>query len=296
MSNLYDIITEKIVKQLDNGIIPWIKPWTCSTGAVSHTNGRPYSLLNQILLMDDGDSIFDLPSREYITFNQVKAEGGNVRKGEKSKMVVFWKVYERETGEVLEDGTKEVVTVPVLRYYNVFEVSQCEGISRKYEAEIREHEPIAEAESIIEAYFGRETCRLVVKNSDRAYYSPIEDLVCVPQKSQYEEVEKYYSTLFHEMTHSTGHPSRLNRRNANEIAAFGSESYSKEELVAELGSAFLMNRAGIDCKSTFSNSVAYIQEWSKALRRETHLFVNAAAKAEAAVNYITGNEKQFQNA
>ncbi len=285
MSNIYEIITEKIVKMLDKGIVPWSKPWTCSGGAVSHYNGRPYSLLNQILLMDEGESIDDFKSREFITFTQIKAEGGSIRKGEKSKMVVFWKIYQKETGKIKANGEKEVKTVPTLRYYNVWEVGQCEGIKRKYGAAERHHDPIAEAEDIVAAYFGRETCRLEVTETDRAYYSPVEDLVHVPQQSQYEDIAEYYSTLFHEMTHSTGHKSRCNRELTG-MAAFGSMEYSREELVAEMGSAFLMNIAGIESERAFSNSVGYIQGWSRKLREEPRLFVNAASKAEAAVNYI----------
>lgn len=290
MSNIYEIVTDKIVKQLDKGIVPWNKPWTCSTGAVSHYNGRPYSLLNQIMLMDEDDSITDLKGREYITFTQIKAEGGSIRKGEKSKMVVFWKMYDKETNELDANGNKVVKRVATLRYYNVWEVGQCEGIKRKYEAVERHHDPIAEAEAIVSGYFGRETCTLEVVESDRAFYSPILDLVHVPQPSQYEDIAEYYSTLFHEMTHSTWHKSRCDRELTG-MAAFGGKEYSREELVAEMGAAFLMNTSGIDSKKAFRNSVGYIQGWSRKLRDEPRMFVTAAGKAEKAVEYIINGKE-----
>lgn len=273
--NIYEEVTNRILAELEKGNIPWQKPWTCSTGAVSHTNGRPYSLINQMLLGEQG---------EYLTFKQVVAEGGVVKKGEKAKFVVFWKMYEKE--EEKENGEKETKKIPILRYYNVFEVGQCDRIKRKYNGdEPTEHKPIAEAEEVVNTYFDREACELRVCESDRAFYSPSSDLVNVPQMSQYKEIAEYYSTLFHEMVHSTGHQSRLNRLQSTNLN-FGSDDYSKEELVAEMGSAFIANKVGIDCKKAFKNSVAYIQSWSEKLREDKFLFVSAASKAEAAVNYI----------
>lgn len=292
--NLYEIVTEKILKQLEKGIIPWNKPWTCSCGAVSHTSGRPYSLLNQFLLLEDDEfNVSQAEGREFLTFNQIKAEGGSIRKGEKSKMIVFWKIFRKETDELDEDGNKKVKTIPTLRYYNVWEVGQCEGIARKYEAGSRENSHVEDADAIIDAYFARETCTLKISESDRACYRPISDSVHVPQLSQYDNSAEFYSTLFHEMTHSTGHRSRLNR--ITEVAAFGSETYSREELVAEFGAAFLVAKAGIDSKKAFRNSAAYIQGWSSALRKDPKLFVVAAGKAEAAVNYILGITETTKN-
>ena len=285
MSNIYEIVTDKIVKQLDKGIVPWNKPWTCSTGAVSHYNGRPYSLLNQILLMDEDEDLTDLKGREYVTFTQIKAEGGSIRKGEKSKMVVFWKMYDKETDETDSNGNKVVKRVATLRYYNVWEVGQCEGVKRKYEVTERHHNPIAEAEVIVTSYFEREACTLEITESDRAFYSPSRDLVHVPQPSQYDDIAEYYSTLFHEMTHSTGHKSRCDR-NVGGLVAYGMEEYSREELVAEMGAAFLMNTAGIESPKAFRNSVGYIQGWSRKLKEDPKMFVTAAGKAEKAVNYI----------
>lgn len=290
--NIYEEITNRILAEMEKGIIPWHKPWVCSMGAVSHSNGRPYSLLNQILLGIDILGIKeDKPQyQEYLTFKQIQAEGGSVKKGEKSKWVVFWKMYEVEKEK--EDGTKEKEIIPLLRYYHVFEVGQCEGIKRKYEPkEHPELNPIEEAEKVVSTYFDRESCTLRVCESDKAYYSPSQDLVNVPRMTQYKVAGEYYSTLFHEMTHSTGHQSRLSRLQEGSLN-FGSEVYSKEELVAEMGAAFLVGKVGIDCKSAFRNSVAYLQSWSQKLREDKYLFVSAAGKAEAAVKYIINGKEE----
>ena len=265
MINVYELITNRIIAEMEKGIIPWHKPWTCSNGAVSHITGRPYSLLNQILLRlgepEAENTTDEVPVKEYLTFKQIMDAGG-------------------------------IVTIPVLRYYHVFEVGQCEGINRKWSDENRpKANPVDEAEQIVSTYFDRETCKLCIRESDRAYYSPTSDLVNVPQMSQYSHSGEYYSTLFHEMTHSTGHVSRLNRFIAGS-AAFGSEVYSKEELVAELGSTFLLNKTGIDCNNAFRNSVAYLQGWSRALKGDRNMFVSAASKAEAAVNYIINGKEE----
>lgn len=282
-SQIYQEVTNRILAEMENGIIPWQKPWTCSGGAVSHISGRPYSLLNQILI-GIGSQDQEQTYGEYLTFNQAKAEGGMVRKGEKGRFIVFWKMYSKEKEQ--EDGEKKQNVIPVLRSYYVFEVSQCDGIVRKHEPETRPTlNPISDAESVVNTYFDRESCGLRICESDRAYYSPAEDLVNVPQMSQYDAVEEYYSTLFHEMTHSTGHKTRLDRFLAGSTF-FGSEVYSKEELVAEMGSAFMLNRLGIESGKVFRNSVAYLQSWSRKFREDSRLFVNASSKAEAAVNYI----------
>lgn len=290
---IYEMVTERIVQEMEKGIIPWQRPWTDGQVAISHTTGRPYSLLNQFLL--------GYKPGEYLTFNQCKAEGGNIRPGEKSSIVVFWQtsylkkeVDEDEEGNETERKVRVQRWCPILKYYRVFHIEQCDGIKPRYGEMTKtvHHDPIAEAEDIIGLYFNRETCTLNVCSSNEAFYSPTTDSVTVPLLSQYEVKEEYYSTLFHEMIHSTGHSSRLDR--LSKTAAFGSEDYSREELTAEMGSAFLRNKIGIDCTKAFTNSVAYLQGWLKALKEDKKMIVVAAGKAEAAVNYIF-NGKQETN-
>ena len=271
--DIYATITDRMIAEMEQGIIPWKKPWMASGLAVSHTTGKPYSLLNQMLLGRAG---------EYLTFKQVQTEGGYVRKGEKASLVVFWKFIEQE-----DEETGENKQVPFLRYYNVFHVDQCEGIRAKYARELTESaNPDETAESLINAYIAREGVKLEHQEGNRAYYAPATDTVVLPLMKQFAESAEYYSTAFHELTHSTGHFSRLAR--IDSPAAFGSESYSKEELIAELGASALVHHCGLETPSSFRNNTAYIQNWLQVLKNDKRFIVSAAGKAEKAVNLILG--------
>lgn len=276
------MVTDRLIAEMEKGIIPWNKPWHGSAGAISHTTGKPYSLLNQFLLCNR--------KGEYITFNQCKAEGGKVKKGAHGVPVVFWKQY--KITETDENGETKEKLIPLLKYYTVFHIDDCEGITPKWDVETdRPHaDPIKEAEAIVDHYVDREELRIDrAEVTDKAFYSPSRDYISVPCIEQYTETAEYYSTLFHEMTHSTGHKSRLNRFTGNAAAAaFGSEEYSKEELIAEIGAASLINYCGIESNSSFRNSAAYLQSWMKALRDDPTMIVAAAGKAEKAFNYIVG--------
>ena len=279
-NNVYQIVTDRIVAQMEQGIIPWSKPWHgIASGAISRSTGKPYSLLNQFLLPRPG---------EYATFKQIQEAGGKVRKGEKSSVVVFWKQTKVKT--VDENGEETESLFPMLRYYNVFNLDQCEGINPKYwnpdQPEVID--PIAEAESVIDGYIARSGVKFMPQLSDRAYYSPARDCVVVPILDQYDNAAEYYSTTFHELTHSTGHKSRLDRFTTGRAAAFGGTEYSKEELTAELGSAFLMNHCGINTDGTERNSAAYLQSWLKALKNDPKMIVGAASRAEKATALILG--------
>lgn len=276
--NVYDMVTERIIAELEKGSIPWDKPWTgVRSGAYNRVSKKAYSLLNQMLLKHTG---------EYATFKQWTDLGGHIKKGEKSEMVVFWKIFEKE--EINSDtGEKEVQKIPMLRYYNVFHISQVEGVE-PLAIPFRDVEPIEEADKVIADYVARENIEFTECASNEAYYSPSKDCVVVPMKEQYKLINEYYSTTFHELTHSTGHKNRLDRLKSGQNAAFGSENYSKEELVAEIGSASIMNLLGIETKKTFRNSAAYIQNWLQVLKNDSKFIVSAAGRAEKAVNYIMG--------
>ena len=298
-NDIYQIITDKMIAQLESGIIPWQKPWMNAEGAgcISHTTGKPYSMLNQMLL--------DCRAGEWLTYKQVVAEGGKVRKGEKASMVVFWtfvqKTVKSETieehdnaGEIVGTETRETIArYPVLKSYNVFHVDQCDGIKARFANEPvkNEHTPNDVAEAVIAEYIKRDALTLNVCESNQAFYSPVKDFVQVPLMSQYENDAEYYSTLFHELTHSTGHKNRLNRSEVVGVHFFGDMDYSKEELTAEMGAAFLCNQVGIDCARAFKNSVAYIQGWLKKLHDDKKAVVIAAGKAERAAKYILTGEK-----
>lgn len=275
--NIYEEITNRIIKQLEDGKIPWNKPWSgIAGGAYNRVSKKPYSLLNQMLLMHDG---------EYATYKQWSDLGGKVKKGEKSEIVVFWKIFQTEE---VKDGRVEKKSIPLLKYINVFHVSQVEGVEPKDIKPI-DHEPIEEAERIKNDYATRENLSINEVVSNEAFYSPMMDYIQVPCKEQFKDIMEFYSTLFHEMVHSTGHRDRLGRLDSTvKFAGFGSEEYSKEELIAEIGSAFLMNHIGIETTKTFKNSTAYIQSWLKVLRNDNKFIVSASGKAEKAMKYILG--------
>jgi len=289
MMDLFQIITDRIVAELEQGVIPWQKPWSGVQGAISHTTGKRYSLLNQMLL--------GCRSGEFVTFKEAQREGGYVKKGEKASMIVFWKFMENakrdDDGNVVHDadGKPVMESVPFLRYYNVFHIDQCEGLHPRFAEDPTPGEhlsPDDAAEIIVQDYVHRSGVKLTIAHSDRAFYSPTSDSVTVPELAQYTCISEYYSTLFHELTHSTGHVSRLNR--LSKEANFGSELYSKEELIAELGAAFLVNHVGLETDGSFRNSAGYIQSWLKALKDDKRLIVSAAGKADHAAALILGND------
>ena len=223
---------------------------------------------------------------EYATFKQWQDLGGHVRKGEKSEIVVFWKIQPIE--EVKEDGTKEVKHIPLLRYFNVFHISQVDGVEPLPKDGLKDIEPIEKAENILHDYWSREDITVEHMASDSAYYSPSRDLIHLPLFEQFKNANEYYSTAFHESVHSTMKESRCNRAEEREgkLVAFGSNEYSKEELVAEIGSANLMNIIGIESQKSFRNNAAYIQNWLSVLKNDVKFIVSASSKAEKAVKYI----------
>jgi len=271
--DIYAAVTDRIIEQMEQGIIPWQKPWVASGKAISHATGKPYSLLNQLMLGRPG---------EYLTFTQCQKAGGKVRKGEKASMVVFWKFIEQE-----DEETGEKKQVPFLRYYSVFHIDQCEGITAKHTTETAfpdGAEALDVAQDIIYDYLSRTGVKLLHEEGDRAFYRPSSDEVVLPIRKQFMSTAEYYSTAFHELTHSTGHPSRLNR--LTQPSFFGTEDYSKEELIAEIGAAALVSHVGLETASSFRNSAAYIQNWLGVLKDDKRFIVSAAGRAEKAVNLI----------
>lgn len=293
--DIYAEVTDRIIAELESGIIPWNRPWSgVSEGAIRRSNGKPYSLINQLLLGKPG---------EYLTFKQCKDEGGKVKKGAKSKMVVFWKVLHREkkdaSGNVVRDenGLPVDDPIPMLRYYNVFHIDDCEGLEPKYTAEHLPDtaSPVERAEEIIADYFGRAKLTVEHSKQNRAFYSPSRHLVSLPLMEQFEDTAGYYETAFHELTHSTGHKSLLNRFSENDgAAAFGSESYSKEELVAEIGACGILHELGLETAKSFRNNAAYIQSWLSALKNDKRLIVSAAGRAEKAIRLILGEQEDAE--
>ena len=271
--DIYAEITNRIVSEMESGLIPWQKPWVASGGCVSYATGKPYSLLNQMLLGRPG---------EYATFKQIQAAGGYVKKGQKASMVVFWKWIEQE-----DEETGEKKEIPFLRYYNVFHIDQCEGLKARHAESLPQTANADQkAEAIICDYLKTSGVKLNHEQGDRAFYRPSDDSITLPLLAQFKETAEYYSTTFHEMIHSTGHMSRLNR--LEKTAFFGTEAYSKEELVAEIGASALVNVAGLETANSFRNNTAYVQNWLTVLKNDKRFIVSASGKAEKAVNLILG--------
>lgn len=277
--NVYEMVAERIIEELEKGRIPWERPWTgVRAGAYNRISKKPYSLLNQLILGQDG---------EWASFKQWSELGGHIRRGEKSSFVTFWKMQETEVEK--EDGTKEIKQIPLLRYYNVFHISQVDGVEpldiEKLNTDIK---PIESAEKVLHDYWNREGIRLEQEASNKAYYSPMFDLIHLPLMEQFTNINEFYGTAFHESVHSTMKESRCNRQEERKgkNVAYGSDEYSREELCAELGSADIMNILGLETTHSFRNSTAYIQSWIKALRNDTRMIVSASSKAEKAVKFI----------
>lgn len=290
--DVYGIVTDRIIAALEQGTAPWQKPWIGTGSAINYVSRKPYRGVNTLLLDKPG---------EYLTFKQVTACGGKVKKGEEASLVVFFKFTEKKRKNTGTDENAEkeekVDMIPCLRYYNVFHISQCEGIETKLEIPSPNADPLSEGEDIINRYVTDSGVNFqVAKGSGKAFYRPSEDMVVVPDISQFRMTEEYYSTTFHELTHSTGHSSRLKRfgENDDKAAAFGSEVYSKEELIAEIGSSMLMSIAGIERPETFQNSAAYLQSWLEALKNDKRLIVTAANAAQKAVDLILGKVAEPQ--
>lgn len=282
--DLFDVVTKKIINQLEQGNIPWKKSWSCGYGAINYVTRRSYEGINLLLLPYEG---------EYLSFKQVTDAGGYVKQNEKANMVVFWKWLEHEN--IKDNGEIEIKRTPLLKYYNVFHLSQCAGIESKL-PEKQINNPITEAENIVNSYCVRENILIkTVQGSDDCFYSPANDYISLPIISQFDTSEEYYSTLFHECVHSTGHKSRLNRFESLNNAAAHKESYSKEELIAEMGAAFLNNIAGIDNDKLTINNASYIKGWLSTIKNNNNRFViDAAGKAKTAVKLIV-NDTELQN-
>ena len=277
-NSVYQIITDRITQMLESGTVPWQKPWSGEAYAPRNlVSGRRYRGINAFLL---ACSLYESPF--WLTFKQATQLGGTVRKGERSNPVVFWKWLDVEDAE---PGEKKV---PLLRYYRVFHVTQCDLPKGKVpdlpEAKTFDFTPIEACEQVVR---GMPAPPAVNHGTHSAFYRETDDAVHMPEPDRFEKPEYYYSTLFHELTHATGHAKRLSREGITDTAPFGTATYSREELVAEFGAAFLCGHCGIE-KPVIENSAAYIQGWLKELRSDARLVVHAAAAAQKAADFILG--------
>jgi len=278
-NKVYEIVTDQILSSLERGVIPWRKPWNCKTEYPRNlVSGKGYQGINVWILISMCYS-----SPYWLTFNQIKKLGGKVRKNEKGTIVVYWNFKDVEETDT-DTGESNIKKVPFLRYYRVFNANQCEGLMQTEDIPEGPIYPIDEAEKIISGYIDKPEIK---HGFTKASYNMSADLIKMPFRAAFSSIEEYYSTLFHECVHSSGHPSRLNRDTMVENAGFGSKIYAREELLAEMGSAFLCGITGI-ATATVENSAAYIESWREKITKDPRLVVIAAAHAQKAAEYILG--------
>lgn len=279
--DVYEIITEKFIQALEEGVVPWQKPWNggACNAPKSYISKKDYRGSNIWLLALQG-----YKSPYWITFKQCKAKKASVMKGEKGTIISFWSPIikkDKDTGEETGRGF-------MLRYYRVFNYEQTEGLKdpdeHKAEDEnVLDFDPIEQCENILTAYSDKPEIK---HRGGRACYCSSSDTVEIPEKKDFKSVAGYYSTLFHELVHSTGHDNRCDRDLAN---WFGSDPYAKEELVAEMGATFLNAMSGVE-QETIENSKAYIQNWIAKLKNDKRFIINASSQAQKACDYILGKK------
>lgn len=270
--NVYEIVTARIIEALARGTAPWRKPWG-SERPRNLVSGREYRGVNVLLLQSGA-----FESAHWLTFNQAKDLGGTVKRGERGTPIVFWKVTEKK------EPSGKIRKGFLLRYFTVFNVEQTEGIEIPGPTAFNLLDPIEECERIVSSY--AEPPR-IDHGGGAAFYMPSQDRIQIPGRKTFSSAPEYYSTIFHEIIHSTGHASRLARKGVVDPSRFASHDYSFEELIAECGAAFLCAEGGIS-PTTIENSAAYLGSWMKKLRDEPRWIVEAAGHASRAADFVLG--------
>lgn len=256
-----EIVVAGLLEEMAKGVVPWGRPWLIIPKQ-NLTSKIPYRGINRLLLACDNENY-------YITFNQAKELGGSIKAGAKARQVIFWKLIEIHK-EVEPD---EHDTFPLLRYYRVFRLADTDGIERPVNGT---EKPVVEP---IEQFVGNTGAKIEF-GGNHACYNVAEDYIQLPEMARFESSDHYYCTLFHELIHWSGHSSRLDRHNGD---SFSAESYSKEELVAEIGSAMLCQYFGINL---LKHSASYISSWLKRLQSDNNLLVSAASRAEKGLAFL----------
>jgi antirestriction protein ArdC len=277
-ASVYEVVTQQIIKQLESGVAPWHKPWRTEPPC-NLISGQQYRGINVFLLATQGYG-----SRYWLTFNQAQKLGGHIRKGEHSSIVTFWKIGDEKI-VTDADGNERNTRPFLLRFYHVFNVEQTNGIADKLG--LGNASPRVPSIDQCEAIVSGMPNRPAIIRDGRAWYRPSTDTIGIPSRTAFDSAENYYSTIFHELTHSTGHSSRIGREGIQNLNEFGSESYSKEELVAEMGAAMLCGITGIERK-TLANSAGYLKSWIDVLKSDARMVVFSASQAQKAADYIQG--------
>ncbi|WP_339880137.1 zincin-like metallopeptidase domain-containing protein [uncultured Algoriphagus sp.] len=293
-SDIYQKFTDLIIEKLEEGVIPWKQPWHEMGLPANYLTKKPYKGINLWLLLSCNHQY-----PYYLTFKQANSLGGKIMKGAKALPVCYWNFAfrDKKTGKVIpQDRVAEydlnlVSRSGFLKEFKVFPIEQIEGIDWELPVKLTEEQlPINEqCEKIYGEMF--QAPKLIYKGSS-AYYRTDLDQVTMPERNLFPSSEAYYGVLYHELIHSTGHSSRLDRIGVSNPQRFASEAYSKEELIAEMGAGYLNNYTGILDQNLLENSAAYIQNWLNELRNDKHLLIEAASKAQKAVDYML-NESPF---
>ncbi len=280
MASVYQVVTDRVIEQLEKGTAPWRRQWGGEFRfPVNLASGKTYRGVNSFVL-----SCFGYSSPYWLTYRQAEKLGGHVRKGEKGCPIIFWKEWKTKDRQTGED-----IKLPVLRYSTGFNVAQCElpdGAVPALDEPAHDFTPIERCQRLLTRFELKPSIR---HEFAKPFYRPHDDLVGMPKPEAFDNAEAYYAILFHELTHSTGHTERLNRKGITELAAFGSDSYGREELIAEMGAAFLCGESGIET-ATLDNTASYVAGWLKILRKDSKLVVQAAAAAQKAADHILGRK------
>lgn len=286
----YELVTNQIVQLLEQGTVPWRQPWRNNGMPASMSTSKPYRGVN-VFLLNMASTLGAYNNRHFGTYRQVAALGGQVRKGERSHTIVFWK---RDTKVVVDDaGDEQRKSWAMLRYFRVFNADQADwpdGLPERFAPPpLTDHDPIVDAQRIFDEYIERDGAPTFRMGGDHAYYSPADDLVNVPLLGRFTSPAAFYSACFHESTHSTGHRKRLAREGVLAPHSMQTAPYAREELIAEMGAAMLCAVAGIE-QDTLEASAAYLDHWLSALKGDQKLIVSAAGAAQRAVDHILGTD------
>ena len=282
-TTVYDVITDRLIELLDQGVVPWRRPWHGVEGPVSLASGRKYTGANALLL-NAVTAAMGYRSPYWLTRKEAKRRGGYVTG--RGWPVIFYKMLVKQH-EDEETGQQITETVPLIRYYLVWNLDRAVNVKAPPEPEppSPDFRPIERCEQVLEHMPQRPAIRHV---GNRAYYDPASDVVTMPDRSDFESVEAYYRVLWHELGHATGHPSRLNRPTIASVKPFGTPDYSFEELVAECCAAFVCGETGLD--PDLDNSAAYIKGWIAAFRNDKRMLIRAASKAQKAADFILNRQ------
>lgn len=271
----HQTVTDNISQLLETGTIPWVQPW--SKIRPQNVSGHVYSGMNMFLLTWVVTAN-NYPDPRFVTYNQAKSLGGYVKKGESGYPITIYTNYDKDVTGV--DGSTKTEHKSYLGIRSVFNVSQCEGLKLPAMKEFHRIDPIDRAEELVSLMPNRPEIRF---GTNICGYYPRLDIIEMACKELFTSSEHYYSTLFHELGHSTAHETRLDRKIEN---SFGSLDYSREELVAEMTAAMLMCECGLDSPEILNNNAAYIAGWLKAFKSDPKMLTYAAGQASKVAKYI----------